>query len=87
MKWNEKGASRLDGGITHHVVGITERCLAACRTWNRMEVIVVQGPAHILKEITEKILSCKGVLSCKLTLTDIIIPQVCSAPAVTAGFF
>jgi hypothetical protein len=47
-----------------------------------MEVIVVQGLVHILKEITDKILSCKGVLSCKLTLTDIIIPQVHSAPAV-----
>ena len=28
---------------------------------HRMEVIVVQGPVHILKEITDKILSCKGV--------------------------
>jgi CopG family nickel-responsive transcriptional regulator len=54
---------------------------------HRVEVIVVQGPVHILKEITEKILSCKGVLSRKRTLTDIIIPQVCSAPAVTTGFF
>ena len=41
----------------------------------------MQGPVHILKEITDKILSCKGVLSCKLTLTDIVIPQVHSAPA------
>ena len=31
---------------------------------HRMEVVVVQGPVHILKEITGKILSCKGVLSC-----------------------
>jgi len=48
---------------------------------HRMEVVVVQGPVRILKEITDRILSCKGVLSCKLTLTDIIIPQVHSAPA------
>ena len=54
---------------------------------HRMEVIVVQGPVHILKEITDKILSCKGVLSCKLTLTDIIIPQVRSAPAVRRDSF
>ena len=47
---------------------------------HRMEAIVVQGPIRILKEITDKILSCKGVLSCKLTLTDVIIPQVHSAP-------
>ena len=48
---------------------------------HRMEVVVVQGPVRILKEITDKILSCKGVLSCKLTLADIVIPQVHSAPA------
>jgi CopG family transcriptional regulator, nickel-responsive regulator len=48
---------------------------------HRMEVVVVQGPVHILNEITDKILSCKGVLSCKLTLTDIVISQVHSAPA------
>ena len=46
-----------------------------------MEVVVVQSPVHILNEITDKILSCKGVLSCKLTLTDIVISQVHSAPA------
>lgn len=47
---------------------------------HRMEVIVVQGPVRVLKEITDRILSCKGVISCKLTLTDLIIPQVHSAP-------
>jgi len=47
---------------------------------HRMEVIVVQGPIHILREITDKILACHGVISCKLTLTDVIIPQVHSRP-------
>jgi CopG family nickel-responsive transcriptional regulator len=47
---------------------------------HRMEVIVVQGPIRILKEISDKILSCKGVSSCKLTLTDVIIRQVHSPP-------
>lgn len=46
---------------------------------HRMEVIIVQGPVHVLKEITDKILACKGVLSCKLSLTDIVIPQVHAA--------
>lgn len=46
---------------------------------HRMEVIVVQGSVQVLKEITDRILSCKGVLSCKLTLTDISIPQLHSA--------
>jgi hypothetical protein len=34
---------------------------------------------RILKEITDKILSCEGVLS-KLTFRNVIIPQVHSAP-------
>ncbi|MGA7394583.1 MAG: hypothetical protein WBV90_10060 [Terrimicrobiaceae bacterium] len=34
---------------------------------------------RILKEITDKILWCKGVLS-KLTFTNVFIPQVHSAP-------
>lgn len=43
---------------------------------HRMEVMIVQGPIKVLREITDKILACKGVLSCKLSLTDIVIPQV-----------
>lgn len=43
---------------------------------HRMEVMVVQGPVTVLREITDKILACKGVSSCKLTLTNVIIPQV-----------
>jgi CopG family nickel-responsive transcriptional regulator len=54
---------------------------------HRMEVVVVQGPVHILKEIADKILSCKGVLSCKLTLTDIVIPKAHSAPALRQDSF
>ncbi len=43
---------------------------------HRMEVLVVQGPVRVLREITDKILACKGVTSCKLTLTDVIIPPI-----------
>ncbi len=43
---------------------------------HRMEVLVVQGPVRVLRDITNKILACKGVRSCKLTLTDVIIPQL-----------
>lgn len=38
---------------------------------HRMEILIVQGPVRVLKEITDRILSCNGVISCKLTLTDI----------------
>lgn len=46
---------------------------------HRMEVMIVQGPVNTLREITDKILACHGVLSCKLSLTDIVIPQVHAA--------
>lgn len=52
---------------------------------HRMEVIVVQGPVRVLKEITDRILSCQAVTSCELTLTDSIIPQVHSAPSSARG--
>ena len=43
---------------------------------HRMEVIIVQGPVDILKQITNHILACTGVISCKLTLVEPLIPQV-----------
>jgi len=43
---------------------------------HRMEVMIVQGPISVLREITDKILANKGVLSCKLSLTDIVIPPI-----------
>ena len=46
---------------------------------HRMEVIIVQGPVAVLREIPDRILACHGVLSCRLTLTDIVIPQVHAA--------
>jgi CopG family nickel-responsive transcriptional regulator len=48
---------------------------------HRMEVIIVQGPVDILKRITNHILACTGVISCKLTPVKPLIPQVHS----TAG--
>lgn len=41
-----------------------------------MEVVLVQGPVHRLREITDRMLTCKGVSSGKLTLTSKIIPQL-----------
>jgi hypothetical protein len=38
------------------------------------------GPVRLLNEITDRIFSCEGVLSCKLTLTDIVIPHGHSMP-------
>jgi CopG family transcriptional regulator, nickel-responsive regulator len=41
-----------------------------------MEVILIQGPAGILQEITNAFVTCKGVKGGKLTLTSTIIPQL-----------
>ena len=43
---------------------------------NIMEVVLVQGRVQRLREITDRMLTCKGVNSGKLTLTSKIIPQV-----------
>ncbi|TAG09116.1 MAG: ribbon-helix-helix protein, CopG family [Verrucomicrobia bacterium] len=59
-----------------HVAEVISSMHVQLENQRRMEVLVVQGPVHVLKEITDKIMACKGVLSCKLTLTDSIIPQV-----------
>lgn len=45
-----------------------------------MEVILVQGPAQRLQEITDELVTCKGVKVGKLTLTSTIIPQLHPLP-------
>ncbi len=41
-----------------------------------MEVVLVQGPVRRLRELTDRMLTCKGVSSGGLTLTNKLIPQV-----------
>lgn len=41
-----------------------------------MEVILVQGPARKLKQITNAFVSCKGVKAGKLTLTSTLLPPL-----------
>lgn len=41
-----------------------------------MEVLLVQGPVHRLRSMTDRILTCKGVSSGGLTLTNKLIPQL-----------
>lgn len=43
---------------------------------HRMEVILVQGPAGKLRQIADRLISCKGVRTGKLTLTSMIIPPL-----------
>lgn len=41
-----------------------------------LEVILMQGPARKLREITNKLVTCKGVKSAHMTLTPKLIPPV-----------
>lgn len=41
-----------------------------------MEVVLVQGPVGKLRHITNRMLTCKGVSSGKLTLSSLILPQL-----------
>ena len=41
-----------------------------------MEVILVQGPAQKLKQITNTLIACKGVKGGKLILSNIVLPPL-----------
>jgi CopG family transcriptional regulator, nickel-responsive regulator len=41
-----------------------------------MEVILMQGPARTLRQIANELVTCKGVKTAQLTLTNHLIPQV-----------
>lgn len=43
---------------------------------NTMEVILVQGPAKRLRQIANKLLTCKGVLAGRLNLTRTLMPPI-----------
>jgi len=41
-----------------------------------MEVVLVQGPAPSLQEITHRVVALKGVISCRLQLMAAVIPPL-----------
>ncbi len=43
---------------------------------NVMEVILMQGPSRTLRDITNQLVTCKGVKHAQLTLTPHLIPQL-----------
>ena len=49
-----------------------------------MEVILVQGPARILQEIADEMITRRGVISGKMQLIAALIPQVHPLPATTS---
>ena len=47
-----------------------------------MEVILVQGPAHRLQAITDRLVTCRGVITGRLQITTAMIPPLHPLPAV-----
>jgi CopG family nickel-responsive transcriptional regulator len=45
-----------------------------------MEVVLVQGPAGLLQQIADSMITCKGVLSGKIQLMAAVIPPVHPLP-------
>ncbi|MEO0445986.1 MAG: ribbon-helix-helix protein, CopG family [Verrucomicrobiota bacterium] len=45
-----------------------------------MEVLIVQGPADLLKVITDELITCRGVKSGHLTLSTSILPPIHPLP-------
>lgn len=41
-----------------------------------LEVILMQGPAKRLREVTDKLVACKGVKSANLTMTPHLLPPL-----------
>jgi CopG family nickel-responsive transcriptional regulator len=46
-----------------------------------LEVILVQGPANRLKQIADRMICCRGVISGKLLMSTAIMPQLHPLPA------
>ncbi len=46
-----------------------------------MEVILVQGPAITLQKITDRLATCRGVITARLQLTAAIMPPLHPLPA------
>ena len=47
-----------------------------------LEVILVQGPANKIKQIANRMISCRGVMTGKLVMSAAIMPQLHPLPAV-----
>jgi CopG family nickel-responsive transcriptional regulator len=41
-----------------------------------LEVVLVQGPARVLRRIADRFVACKGVAQCSLTLTSHVLPPL-----------
>ncbi len=50
---------------------------------NTMSVILLQGPAHKLKMIADKMITLRGVITGKLLLSSLIIPPIHPLPQFT----
>jgi CopG family transcriptional regulator, nickel-responsive regulator len=59
-----------------HIAEVISSQHILLETEHVLEVVLMQGPAKRLREITNKLVTCKGVKSANLTLTPNLIPPL-----------
>lgn len=74
----QKQLADLQHEFIDEVISVLNINLEQHRT---MAVVLVQGPAASLKRISDKMITCRGVISGKLMMTTAIIPPIHPLPA------
>lgn len=75
------GVQKLLADLQHEHIDEVISVLNVNLEQNRtMAVLLVQGPANILKTISDKMLTCRGVISGKLLMTATVIPPIHPLP-------
>jgi CopG family nickel-responsive transcriptional regulator len=68
-----KDLSRI---LRHHIAEVISSQHVLLEDDHVLEVILMQGPARTLREITNKMITCKGVKTADLTLTPHLMPPL-----------
>lgn len=71
------GLMQLLADIQHqHVNEVISSFRVLLENHHTMDVILMQGPAKVLRAITNRFLACKGVLAGRLNLTRTVMPPL-----------
>ena len=62
--------------LREHIAEVISSQLILLEDEHVLEVVLMQGPARTLREITNKLVTCKGVKTAHLTLTPHLIPPL-----------
>jgi len=69
-------ANRLNRIQREHIAEVISSLHVQLENGYTMEVLLVQGPACVLRGIADKLIACKGVTTGKLSLTHTIMPPI-----------